>query len=217
MSAEGPEPVGAGPSAGDLDELRRRVFGGGRPSAADLAAYERLTGGSAVRLRDAAHEPTTAGSGPPPIGRSASRPLRQRLTMVVSAVLVAIGVAAVVATLRDFQPVALRSLAPPELAGETLAAYGRQADPAVAKGARTYQPEGYTVFQPAGRVVHVAFRCVGEGDVRLFAGAVYQYRCTEREQRWTRSRGGALNGPFMIAATTTGDVVWSVRVVLRDG
>lgn len=215
MSAEGSGATRADPSANDLDELRRRVFGGGQPTTADLAAYDRLTR-SPVDREPAVPAVRNVPSAPrlrnPPSRSSVLR----RIAIVVAAVLVATGVAAVVVVLRGTEQVDVRSLAPPSLAGETIAAYGRRSDPAVRSGTRTYQPEGYTVFQPAGRVVHVAFRCVGQGDVRLFAGAVYRYRCTDREQQWTRSRGGTLYGPFMVVATTTGDVVWSVRVVLRE-
>lgn len=104
----------------------------------------------------------------------------------------------------------------PALAGDTLAAYVRTHDPAVAPGAVTYQPEGYTVFQPGGRVVHIALRCRGAGTVVIAAGEVESFRCTGDERRFLRSDGRRRSEPFTITATTTGDVVWAVRVTLRS-
>ena len=80
----------------------------------------------------------------------------------------------------------------------------------------TYQPEGYTVYQPRGRVVQVALRCIGAGTVRINAGARFDFTCTDRETAFVLSDIGPRSAPFVIMGITAGNVVWGARIVLTD-
>ena len=146
--------------------------------------------------------------------RERSGRLRRHPVLLMAAGVVAAAtlVLAVVGT----RPARPTSVTIPTLAGTSLFAYGRADDPSTGPDSITYQPEGYTLFDPRGQVVAVALRCVGEGTVRISAGAPFDFRCTGVERTIARRDIGPRTQPFAIVGTTVGDVVWAARIVLLD-
>ncbi|WP_375386997.1 hypothetical protein [uncultured Amnibacterium sp.] len=181
-------------------------------SADDLAEYERLVGaGRLVAPPLAAEAPAARTAVTDPAPTSRSRPSRtQRIALVLGVAAVIAGlVVAVVLQQRD--PPFPQQLDAPAASGRTLTILFRASDPRIAPGVVTYQPQGYQVFQPTARTLHVAIRCQGAGRVVIAVGAVFTFRCTERRAvlRQTLEASGR---PFVAVGTTRGNVVWSARV-----
>lgn len=186
--------------------MRRQLYAPGGASSAELDAYEQVRSESVSSGTDADSAAPGSASDRRDGHHRGRRLLPGMVAMMIGGALLGAGV-----TARPTPPID-----PPALPGRSIAAYGRGADPHVGLTQVTYQPEGYTVFQAQGRVVHVALRCIGSGTVTIAAGSVNRFVCTDRDTRFERSDGRHRRAPFMVTGRTTGDVVWGVRVTLRD-
>lgn len=213
MRGAGPGPEGPGPDAvRALESARRRLYAPGGATAAEVAAFERLT-----RETGAPDEPPVAAT--PVVQASAwqeVRPPRRPRRRVLVVAGAALGAALLAVTIAVTRPAPITEVAVPALAGTTILGYGRSADPATGPASVTYQPQGYTIYQPRGRTVAVALRCVGTGRVRISAGARFDFRCSDQVRTTARRDAGPRTDPFLIMGTTVGDVVWSARIVLLD-
>lgn len=211
-SRPGPEGPGLDPSH-DLEAARRRLYAAGGPSAADVAEYERLSAAVPAAREAPATSPPPPAEAAASTARSRSTPRRRRAVLLAGGVAVLLLVVAAIVSTRPALP---QQVDVPQLAGTTLFAYGRALDPATGPDSITYQPEGYTVFQPRGRTVAVALRCVGRGTVRISAGPQFDFRCGELERTAVQRDAGPRSDPFIVMGTTVGNVVWSARIVLID-
>ncbi len=235
-SRPGPEGAGLDPVQ-ELEAARRRLYSREGAGAEQVAEFARLTGAvprgapeeepaAAVLGAGRAHDSRSADARAGETGGAGSeaadavrptsasvRRRRRRFLQLAGAVLaVALMVVAIVAT----RPPPVADVAVPPLSGETILGFGRSADPSTDARSITYQPQGYTVFQPRGRIVAVALRCIGTGLVRISAGARFDFRCTDRERTVALRDTAGRDQPFVIMGRTVGDVVWSARVVLLD-
>ena len=104
-------------------------------------------------------------------------------------------------------------VSPPGAAGTTITTLARESNPKAAPDLITYQPQGYTVFQPEGHAVRVRIRCQGIGTVIIAAGRRFPFRCTAGVTV-QEAVGPPTQGPFVVVGTTHGNVVWAVRITL---
>lgn len=209
MRASGSVPSGADPdphAARALEEARRRLYRPGGGTEAALGEYLLLA------APVVSEEGSPSGAANP--GGSAQRRAPVGARVLVPGAAVAAVLLVLVLVVRAAP--APRPRVPPPLEGTTLLVYERSADPATDARSVTYQPEGYTVFQPRGRVVAVALTCTGRGRVRISAGQPFEFDCTpaERTMRLMAATGSAR--PFVIVGRTVGDVAWIARIVLLD-
>lgn len=210
---EGSDPHGSDPSSmqADLERARLRIY---RPdaSAQDREVYERL-----VALAVAAAAPEIdelRDQAVPRPDRAVVVDRRPGPVATVTGVLV-VGIVLLVLVLipRGARPPAVR-LDPPRVSGQTLAILLREDDPKATPSSITYQPAGYTVFQPAGRTVRVGIRCQGTGTVAVGAGERFVFHCGDGVQVFQQV-GRSTTQPFVIIATTRGNVVWGARITVR--
>lgn len=201
---------GPSPLPGDLEHARRRVYRRD-VSLEEVRAYERL-------LHDSrpSHAPTVQedGDGVVPLVRAPASgrwPTRIGTTAGVAAIVAALIVAVLLPRGAPRPP---DRLEPPESAGRTLVTLARDHDPATRADSLSYQPAGYTVFRPGRGVVRVGLRCQGPGTVVVGVGVRLVFRCTDRLRILARTAPSPAH-PFVIIATTTGDVVWGARVSVR--